>query len=1064
MLLKQLFKKTLLEGGNLRLGDPEKGEPVHSADEIELKVHNRTYMVGILNKLLHDINLSFAQQYKRPLWNPELLQSQEFLGGSSLHFFNVKGISDEEFVAKKPKVGDIDTQVNKELESEVQAFLTSIVNKQVGNSIFLGFDRGNEQYNGLFQLSEPPVKIQIDFEFGRYDPKTDTPDEWFRFSHSSDWDDIQANIKGVFHKYIFRALSGISAKEMHVAKWKGAGKNKKFVVDPNPEVNNTVSFAVASAQGGGVREKYKQVVDPETGEDNIDGIPIMQEVPAKDSEYVQNLAKQFEMLFNRQPEKEDLKLQKSFIGALDLMNKYLTPEQKQQVAESFFELCFEVGGQMITRDDPRRDAETKFAAIDVMLEKLDLPKLRNKAVAAAKAYEDDYTEVEAFKKANPNERQPRAALKRMKASQQVQENAVVQSKRKGIVHLEKMKDLEFIELLDELRDETGKKFKLDNVPMTVKVDGFGSRFGKSEDGRSFYETSRAGPKFGPGNFLNYHKEKGTQDPEVLARAKLFDSLQNKIMHVIERVDNEIDLIDTKVHVEVLYSPFATVQPDGRLKFVGIAYDELPKGVELALVPLFVEVSSTGEPHPQSDEIVKSLRDMGRIGDTMFIDNSLTHNGDLDVTGMLPPLKNIEILRSMLTSGKLEQKRQAKEVLLPVKEQLAEFIINHPGIFGKDILGKDYEGIILNTQNGPVKITSPEQKKLISDKQAAIAAARPPAPASGQRSGKTAVVTAGSFVGHRGHEQLINFVLDRAKDLNADPYVYISSAVGPDDPIPPETKLSTWQKLYPAHADMFHLIQPGGTVAKKIEKELVTASNPPPYDRIIVMVGSDRYQGFSKWMAHLSKRMKNPQYPGFEHVQFDVETTPRESDAGGTGISFTQLRNILKDPDATEQQQLHVWSQGFDLKKLGKTWIKHLMDVSKQNMGIAQPPIAEGRLFNALVRHTYANESESKGIVNKIVAAGAATKKAVDAAIDSIPKPFDEKEVAKDIKQGQAAQPVAKKVPEAFKMPPESLQDKLYRKHQELRKKRGAPDPDYYKKLAQQKQKEIDDLKRDDNDK
>ena len=46
----------------------------------------------------------------------------------------------------------------------------------------------------------------------------------------------------------------------------------------------------------------------------------------------------------------------------------------------------------------------------------------------------------------------------------------------------------------------------------------------------------------------------------------------------------------------------------------------------------------------------------------------------------------------------------------------------------------------------------------------------------------------------------------------------------------------------------------------------------------------------------------------------------------------------------------------------------------------------------------------------------------------------------------------------FKMPPESLQDKMYRQHQELRKKRGAPSPEEYKQRIAQKQKEIDDLK------
>jgi len=46
----------------------------------------------------------------------------------------------------------------------------------------------------------------------------------------------------------------------------------------------------------------------------------------------------------------------------------------------------------------------------------------------------------------------------------------------------------------------------------------------------------------------------------------------------------------------------------------------------------------------------------------------------------------------------------------------------------------------------------------------------------------------------------------------------------------------------------------------------------------------------------------------------------------------------------------------------------------------------------------------------------------------------------------------------FKMPPETAAEKLYRKHQELRKKRGAPDPEEYKKMAAQKQKEIDALR------
>jgi len=96
------------------------------------------------------------------------------------------------------------------------------------------------------------------------------------------------------------------------------------------------------------------------------------------------------------------------------------------------------------------------------------------------------------------------------------------------------------------------------------------------------------------------------------------------------------------------------------------------------------------------------------------------------------------------------------------------------------------------------------------------------------------------------------------------------------------------------------------------------------------------------------------FQGYEHVKVTLEATPR-----GTGMSFTKLRNILKDPNATPEQQYAVWSQGFDEAKLGKDWILHLMDITRKGMGITQPPkqqpvqqpvpVAETRLFNALVR-------------------------------------------------------------------------------------------------------------------
>ena len=929
MLLNELFafrkqSQYLYEGGNLSIGDKK-------ADEIDLKVHNRTYMVGLLDKLLNDIDGAFKARNKTPMWSPELLKSKQFLGGSSLHFFNTKGISDEEFVKNKPKVGDIDTQIDKNLEGQVEEFLNSITNKKIGDAVFLGFSRGNEQFNGLFEFENPPVKIQIDFEFGKYNPETNTPDDWYRFSHSSDWEDVKAGIKGVFHKYIYRALAKAAPSEKYIAKLAGAGKNRKMTVT-GPTSDSNFSFAVASSQGGGARAKYKPYIDPETGEPKeINGIPVMEPLSPKDSEYIQDLSKQFELFFGTSPNGDDSQLQQSFLGTLDLINKYLDTNAKQTAVTEFLDIVFEPGAQMITANDPVRDREIKFAAVDAMLEKLKLGAMRTKAIQMAKAYEDDYNEVEAYKKANPDDPRPRASLKKQKGqpTESIQEAGEVKAQlRKGMPHLRDLKPIDLLDLIDEIHDGNGN-FKLQNIPLNVKVDGFGGRFGKNSEGKPFMGTSRTEPRY-QASFVDYHQKKGTQDPDILGRAQLFDDLFGEMMNAIKLVDSKLGskfLVNKQVTCEVLFLPFATETPEGKLKFVGIQYDKLPDGVQLALVPFAVVDADSGNDIPNSSEVIKKLTGLGRQGSVMFIDNSLTQNDALDVTAIVPPLENIEQIKSLLSSGKLAQKREAKELLAPVALALEKAIINDPNIVGKDMLGKDYEGIVLNTRLGPVKVTSAEQKNIIANKNAAQAAAR--TDRGRENSNKTAVVAIGSFVGHKGHEELLDYTIKKAESVSGDPYLFIGNAEGKDDPIPPAVKVQTWHKLYPSLADNISTVIQGGSLLQKVKHELINPlpGKPPRYDNIIIMVGEDRAN-----MPIAGALMKAVnKFAGYEHVKVSLEVTPR-----GTGISGTALRNSLKnDPP---EKALAVWSNAFDVNKLGANWIEHLMDVTRKGMGLKEPAV------------------------------------------------------------------------------------------------------------------------------
>ena len=232
-----------------------------------------------------------------------------------------------------------------------------------------------------------------------------------------------------------------------------------------------------------------------------------------------------------------------------------------------------------------------------------------------------------------------------------------------------------------------------------------------------------------------------------------------------------------------------------------------------------------------------------------------------------------------------------------------------------------EGIIVNMPSGQVfKVTSPQMKQ-------AMAAKALPAP---KGKPKTAVVAIGSFVGHKGHQELWRLTKEQAQQLGADPYLFIGNAVGVDDPIPPSVKTQTWHKLDPEYAGNISAAQQGGSLMQKIKHELINPrpGHGPRYDNVVIMVGEDQRD-----MPLAQAVMKSVnKFPGYEHVKVTLYPTPRD-----TGIRFTDLRNILKDPQASEKQQYQLWSQGFDETTLGRDWIKHLMDITRRGMGLNDKP-------------------------------------------------------------------------------------------------------------------------------
>jgi hypothetical protein len=489
-------------------------------------------------------------------------------------------------------------------------------------------------------------------------------------------------------------------------------------------------------------------------------------------------------------------------------------------------------------------------------------------------------------------------------------------------------------------------------------------------------TSRTEPRYKAG-FLDYHQQKGTTDPDILRRAGLFDDLFNQIMYAIKMVDANLGpefLLNKQVTCEVLFAPFATETPEGKLLFVGIEYDKLPTGVELVLVPYRIVDATTGEDIPETEDELKAITGLGNQGKVMFMSNRLIQKQGLDVTAIIPPLENLEELKRIVsdTAGKrdrasLDLRRQVEAQLKPIQIALEKAIDEDPNIIGKDMLGQDYEGIVINSRLGPIKVTSQRQKDIIAQKNAAKAAAR--TDHGRENTNKTAVVAIGSFVGHKGHEQLWNLTKEKATELGGDPYLFIGNAEGKDDPIPPAIKVKTWHKLDPEHAQNISTVMQGGSLIQKVKHELI---NPlpgklPKYDTIVIAVGKDR-ESMAKQMASALMKAVN-KFAGYEHVKVIPYITERSEKTGGTGISFTGLRNVLRNPDGyrkdhpeyanlTDQQmQDKVWFSSFSIKD--QNWIRNLMNITLGKNSSMSPktqlPISEIRLFRALINPLIATE-------------------------------------------------------------------------------------------------------------
>jgi len=362
-------------GGNLKIGniaaDKLQISEMNTKDVDDLKTRIKNGLVEFFNNM-SNFNL-FWMDYTK------LIQNNEVFSGSSKHFFT-KAV--KEFSKVKKAIGDIDIQFPNTYENELIEYIERSSGLTFGELKLVGLGgRSPIQTNTLFTDIPTGLNVQIDFE--PIDFKNKVPSQFAKFSHSSDWNDLEESIKGVFHKFMIRALVArerisniylVTSYNPKTFKWR---VSKKEV-----EGTNIQGFSVDK----GVRIKYERARNRHGAEffvsENGDEFPSKEngtkpayiETDTKTYDYIKDISKIATICFGVELNASELDKFGSFVGCLELINKYI-PNDTDYIEEEFFNHLFGKSAQEIEQGEfvdgiNENDFYTKFRAYKKLMKEL----------------------------------------------------------------------------------------------------------------------------------------------------------------------------------------------------------------------------------------------------------------------------------------------------------------------------------------------------------------------------------------------------------------------------------------------------------------------------------------------------------------------------------------------------------------------------------------------------------------------------------------------------------------------------------------------------------------------
>jgi hypothetical protein len=367
------FAQFILEGGNARVIDRETGKTIARAEKIDLKVFKRSQFINDMVDMLEKLNDLFEKEEGRKIWkNFKVVRSGEAFSGSTEFFVNLD-IPDEEFIKHKPAVGDVDVIIPKAVSEDFEKFMPTLEGKQLTSHItYMGQDRADFGTTWLavfkYKRGGDEVNFQIDFEYGDWNEKDESPSDWAKFSHNSAWEDISTGLKGVHHKFLIinlaRALSKredivIATPSSTPEKIKLAGGKK------GDQVPRLLAFSVDR----GLRVKYEQMKDANGDPIEMDGKLVFKEIETSKSSYIKNVDEIYAFIFGEEPTKKELEEFKSFTGLANLIKKKVSKENIEDLFQFVLqENLFGKRAQILEKNNPTLDAKVKWAMVNKLFE------------------------------------------------------------------------------------------------------------------------------------------------------------------------------------------------------------------------------------------------------------------------------------------------------------------------------------------------------------------------------------------------------------------------------------------------------------------------------------------------------------------------------------------------------------------------------------------------------------------------------------------------------------------------------------------------------------------------